>query len=501
MKKLLLSIHITCCCIQAIEAQTIRPDSSFAGDGVLTTTLTTNNQYYGTAIQVQDGGEIIACGHPIGSPATKLSVSRFLPDGQSDFDFNFIGQPNFQGYGTTMGLQDDGKILCGVRTGVVRLLSNGLKDNTFGNNGFVSHLPNFDISDIVTLPNGKIVVVGDRNDDPTLGYVFRVFNDNGTPDNTFSSDGKLTHKHGDGVSSIMKALAQPDGKILAAGDYYLGLNVKFTILRLTPEGEFDPSFGVNGFITDTVEGHNRVLGMALQPDGKILVTGYARYPQKMIVLRYSPNGTRDSTFGIAGLKLIEAGLSLSGHDVLVKEDGKILILGQIDTAANTSLLSITQLLADGTIDSTFGNNGMFISNIGSVRFGPCTMFPIGSNKVVVGANSSSTQNPLVIGRFILDLNVGTLNPKYDWRQDPLVYPNPIADHFTLKFALEAPENLSIELFDLNGKCVKHFYREQYYEAGEHHQTLFLGQEVPSGNYIFTISSGGKPLTGIQVFKH
>ncbi|MBK6997773.1 MAG: hypothetical protein IPH31_23880 [Lewinellaceae bacterium] len=164
-----------CLLSQPSFSQGISIDSTFSGDGVLETEITPNKQYYGSAIKPQPDGKILACGHPISSPATKLSIVRYLSDGQIDPAFLFTGQISFQGYRCVIGLQEDGKILCGFRTGLIRRLADGKIDSTFGTNGFVPHTPNYDVTALIILPNGKIAVVGDRNDDPTLGYVVRVY--------------------------------------------------------------------------------------------------------------------------------------------------------------------------------------------------------------------------------------------------------------------------------------------------------------------------------------
>ncbi len=491
-----------CLLSQPSFSQGISIDSTFSGDGVLETEITPNKQYYGSAIKPQPDGKILACGHPISSPATKLSIVRYLSDGQIDSTFLFTGQISFQGSRCVIGLQEDGKILCGFRTGLIRRLADGKIDSTFGTNGFVPHTPNYDVTALIILPNGKIAVVGDRNDDPTLGYVVRVYHPNGTLDSSFSNDGILTYKHGAGISYILNAQAQTDGKILLAGDYYAtNGELKFTVLRLTPEGAFDQTFGINGFVDDVLGGDNQVSGMAIQADGKIVVTGFVGFPKKLIVLRYLSNGTRDTSFGIDGLQNQVIDELAEGRDVLIREDGKILLLGRMeDTQTNSNQIFLAQLLADGTLDTAFGNNGIFISPVPTASFGPCSMFLTEGNKLVVGRNSSVSSNPLIITRFILDLNVGILNPGSDIQQNLLIYPNPITDHFTLHFALQAPERVSINLFDMSGKLVRRLAQDQFFDAGEHKETFETRQELPSGNYALAISIEGKIVSSIQILK-
>ncbi len=501
MKKSLFSIIFAVSFSQLGYSQTVRMDSTFSGDGILVSNVTSYYQRYGSAIRPQPESKILACGHPISSPATKLSIVRYLSDGEVDPTFLFTGHISFQGYACVIGLQEDGKILCGFRTGLIRMLADGSIDNTFGTNGFVSHTPNYDVTALINLPNGKIAAVGHRNDDPTLGYVVRVYHPNGTLDSSFSNDGILTYKHGAGISSIMNALVQTDGKILLEGDYYApNAEIKFTLLRLTPEGAFDQSFGINGFVDDVLSDNNQAFGLAIQADEKIVVTGYMGNPKKLVVLRYLPSGIRDTNFGVDGLLVIDE--LANGIDVLIREDGKILVLGRVeDTPTNSTQIFLAQLMADGTLDAAFGNNGIFISTVtASWGLGPYTMFLTEGNKLVVGTNSSLNSNPLIIARFILELNVGILNPDSDIQENLLIYPNPITEHFTLNFALNDPESVSIDLFDMNGKLVKHLAQEQLFDAGEHNESFQLPQEMPSGNYALAISIRGKTVSSFQIMK-
>ncbi|MFN0174388.1 MAG: T9SS type A sorting domain-containing protein [Saprospiraceae bacterium] len=492
-----------CLLSQSSFSQGISIDSTFSGDGVLESGISPNSQYQGSVIKPQPDGKILACGHPISSPATNLSIVRYLSDGQIDSSFLFTGQLSFQGYKCVIGLQEDGKILCGFRTGLIRRLANGMIDTTFGTNGFVPHNPNYNVTAVIILPNGKIAVVGDRNDDPTLGYVVRVYHPNGTLDTSFSNDGILTYKHGAGISYILNAQAQTDGKILLTGDYYAtNGEIKFTVLRLTSEGAFDPTFGVNGFVDHVLGDHNQVFGLAIQEDGKIVVTGYVGFPKKLIVLRYLSTGTRDFSFGVDGLQNQVIDEEAEGRDVLIREDGKILVLGRMkNTSTNSNLIFLAQLLADGTLDTSFGNNGIFINPVPTALFGPCSMFLTEGNKLVVGRNSSISSKPLIITRFILDLNVGILNPGSDIQQNLLIYPNPITDHFSLNFALQAPERVSIDLFDMSGKFMKRLAQDQFFDVGEHKESFNTGQELPSGNYVLAISIQGKIVSSIQILKN
>lgn len=227
----------------------------------------------------------------------------------------------------------------GVRLGKI--------DRTFGNQGtsFVEGglgIP-FDGQSIV-LSDGKIALV---NTVLTSGFGIQVTRllESGVPDSSFGNKGHTFHSFGS--ISIGAAIAQqPDGKLLVGG--YTGATFSFSdfvIFRLTAEGELDTTFGDKGGVikdfapVGSPEFSNDTLGsLALLPNGKILVAGTSeRFLTQgpaaaySTLLRLNPDGTIDGTFGNNGVTQTLVGSSASNLSNLVKPsllaiqpDGKIL---------------------------------------------------------------------------------------------------------------------------------------------------------------------------------
>ena len=96
----------------------------------------------------------------------------------------------------------------------------------------------------------------------------------------------------------------------------IGVLLGFTLILILPPlvtaapGDLDPSFGTGGKVTTNVfpgaPSGNVIRDMTVQPDEKILAVGSAAdYIDPLAALvRYNPDGTLDSTFGIGG-KVIE----------------------------------------------------------------------------------------------------------------------------------------------------------------------------------------------------
>ena len=88
----------------------------------------------------------------------------------------------------------------------------------------------------------------------------------------------------------------PDGSVLAAG----GLG-PCGLVRFTPTGQPDPTFGTEGRVDLEALGLPRASVIALAPDGDIVVGGWSPATKSAVFARFTPEGRLDRTFGTAGV--------------------------------------------------------------------------------------------------------------------------------------------------------------------------------------------------------
>jgi uncharacterized delta-60 repeat protein len=200
---------------------------------------------------------------------------------------------------------------------------------------------------------------------------------------------------------------QTDGKMIVAGtffNYYDPLRWDLTwdmsIIRLLPDGRVDSSFNNTGVLYKILPYGSRMSALNLQADGKILIT-----LNKGMLLRYQANGDPDATFNDSGI--VNLGF-LSPYDVTsataLQPDGKILLTGRV---YNQDLL-LTRLHPNGRIDSSFGYYGIvntMIDSVGSL-VGNCIAVQR-DNKIIVGGGAEG--KALVI-RYLPD---GTLDAAFN----------------------------------------------------------------------------------------
>jgi uncharacterized delta-60 repeat protein len=152
---------------------------------------------------------------------------------------------------------------------VVRLRSSGVLDPDFDGDGQKTIPGMATARAILVQPDRRIVVVGNPPDSSVM-LVARL-NPNGSPDTTFDGDGTAAIDFGGGTDDFANAAAlQPDGKIVVAGYVQGGL---FAAARLNPNGSPDTTFSADGKATVDFGAVAFGEAVALQPNGRIVLAG------------------------------------------------------------------------------------------------------------------------------------------------------------------------------------------------------------------------------------
>ena len=164
------------------------------------------------------------------------------------------------------------------------------------------------------------------------------------------------------LTQVTKTLVQPDGKIVVAG-LQAGTKNNVTVARLNANGSLDTTFGApNGWVKPGIGAACTpdAANIALQPDGKIIVTGADDDASDVSVARLNANGTKDTSFGVQGLAKKQLSSKtcdgVRGTGIVVLADGKILV--SANGPNGTSKLAVLRFTAAGVLDGTFGSSGV-----------------------------------------------------------------------------------------------------------------------------------------------
>ncbi len=139
---------------------------------------------------------------------------------------------------------------------------------------------------------------------------------------------------------------------------------------LAQAGEPDTDFGVNGIAFTNVSQESFFYTTALQPDGKILAAGeiYINdYPFriKSLLTRFNADGSIDSSFGKNGIVTLEINKRYTGfYSLAVQNDGYIIAAGYTgnhrydDSPYVYSKILVARYKPNGRKDASFGDNGI-----------------------------------------------------------------------------------------------------------------------------------------------
>jgi uncharacterized delta-60 repeat protein len=310
------------------------PDTSFGTSGQVRTYLTPSYVSGANSVAIQADGQIVIAGTNTNSsgPIITFALARYNKlNGTLDTTFNPNGVDQYHSFpgavvtaiGTSddeansVAIQSDGKVVAAGFShngahkvfALARYNTNGSLDTTFNPGSANGPFPGVvtttigsvddEIRSVAIQPDGKIVAAGISNNGTQKIFALVRYNTDGSRDTGFGSSGIVTTVLGPLDDEINSVAIQPDGKIVAAGLTEVELTgpapgyppnwaqaVLFALIRYNTNGTRDTSFATNGLVTAAIGAWDfggGVMGswtkansVTIQPDGKIVATGYAQ---------------------------------------------------------------------------------------------------------------------------------------------------------------------------------------------------------------------------------
>jgi uncharacterized delta-60 repeat protein len=386
-----------------LMAQAGSLDPTFGTNGIVTTANTGAN-----AAALQSDGKIVVAG----AIATQQNFQqpgllRYNTNGTLDPSFGTGGEVMIGGTNAgpafAVAIQTDRKILAAapgnLRLKVFRFNTNGSPDNTFGTNGAVTiqaaglFLPPAS-GGMALQSDGKILVATGR-------IVARLLT-NGQLDSTFGSNGAAPTVGGESIALL------PNHEILIGAGSVASL--------YAPNGSLVTSFGVNGqtpgfafngaggfvVFTDVITNVTKVITAGSLITSPSLT--FAHSISGFLLVRYNSDGTVDNSFGRhAGVATPFPGNILAhAFAVALQTNGQIVAAGQtaltdVDAIPGPSNFGLVRYNANGTIDTTFGNGGFVSTPFGSSEAFAETVLIQTDGKIVAVGNSN---NGTTIARYL-----------------------------------------------------------------------------------------------------
>lgn len=462
------------------------------------------------AIALQADGKIVVAGHSLQGNYYDFATVRYLRDGKLDPGFGNGGfvltdlGDNID-KATAIAIQTDGKILLAGHSyqdsrdvvAVVRYHADGQLDNSFNQTGKllipVSTTGSY-CTAIALQSDGKIVLTGGTQNNGQFDLLVIRINTNGTLDSGFDTDGIRIYPVTSFLSDFANTmLIQPDQKIVVAGYTNGGNNADMLLVRFLPDGQLDLGFGSNGKVQQAITGTHSETASSIvqQPDGKLVVAGNTTNTFfDDVLVRFHSDGTLDNTFGNNGISVTDHGIQSDfGFPVsmALQSDGRLVTAGY-RTSGNQLYFSVVRYRSDGTLDFGFGSDGRVTTEFEEGKDQSAYALAIQPDgKIIAAGGSYKDQNRIALARYNAGNTVSTGKP-IPVSDGLKVYPNPCPANGTL--TVQHPnlkEAATIEIITWNGTSIGAYKTQR----GSSQSTIQVPNLVP-GVYMVRTTHSNNP---------
>jgi uncharacterized delta-60 repeat protein len=355
----------------------------------------TGQHEYAASVTLQPDGKVVVVGQT--TLNNDIAVWRLLADGRPDTSFGRDGLATLDSGGLEaaqdVAVDSAGSVVVVGRSTVgangsmtiYRLTSSGVPDATFDGDGALGiDGPGYDSgAAVAVLPDRRILVAGDTSASST-GRVYRLLA-TGAPDTSFSGDG-IVELPAPWSNRVFDLDLRPDGSVYVLGESYRG-SPDGAVVLLTSNGTVDARFGGPTGAHLDVGADESFNSLAETPDGDIVLAGRTSAGTDPLVARLRSDGTPDDTFGAAGVVRLGGGADYVAG-AAVQPDGKILVTG--DNGRTNVDAIVYRLLGDAevTVQRCHGKRATIVGTSGKDRIRgtnkPDVIVALGGNDVVKG---------------------------------------------------------------------------------------------------------------------
>ena len=215
-------------------------------------------------------------------------------------------------------------------------------------------------------------------------------------------------------ANAVSCAIQSDGKILAAGTVTINNSSQFGIVRYSNNGTLDTTFNSAGIVTTAIGTGANGLGIALQSNGQSVVVGYTFLDgsTQIALARYNTDGSADSSFGSDGIVTTPISNGASGNAIAIDSSGNIVIAGSATISPTPQFFVARYSATDGNLDATFNNDGSYpgvaLLPVGyRSKVNAIALQPADGKIVVAGYASYGNGDEFAVARFNTDGSLDT----------------------------------------------------------------------------------------------
>ncbi len=495
-------------------------DQDFNTVGFNITNLTPNGDDTAKCLTIQNDGKILTAG-------SGLQIVRYNANGTLDTSFNGIGYTAPFGTNTSLNfinqilIRPDNKIIVvgSIYTNRYFLYLalynlDGTIDSSFGSSGRTlislgNNIISYGVNNAVYTPQGQILIGGNSFFSQDGDFSIIRCTSSGNLDPTFGTNGISTV---DGIGNDIggKIALRSDGKIIVSGNSDSNISIgtlkRHALLLLNQNGDLDTAFGVNGkvFTNFNLNNSQTISSLRVLSNDKMIVAGQlynsSTNQYDFFITKYNSDGTLDNTFAIDGKTIInfnEFFLSQNSDDfveaIAIQTDGKIVVTGfSIENIMGSkNQFALARLNANGTLDTTFGQNGKIVMPINGFSDFISDIECQNDGKVVVTgtAKVNTLDRAYVVARYTPNSTLTTNQNNNSFVDDFKIFPNPVQNKLNVssnKFNF-LNENSTFTIYSIEGKKMDKVNLDN--KQLSNNELIIDVSILPSGYYFFNAFDG------------
>lgn len=222
---------------------------------------------------------------------------------------------------------------------------------------------------------GRLTLVGDSDSPYREPQVYRLSATrllwDGHVDQSYGTRGRTIVDPTSQQDIVEAAARGPDSSVVILGSRQTApgpggsRDLGYVMVRLTPGGHVDRSFGSRGVVTGSFSGsakYQSALDIIVLPTGKILVLGSTTSrsgDERAVLKRFRRDGRVDTSFGASGTVRMTG---IQTGSILRQPGGKLVVAGGAEAGFRAR-----RFLPDGKLDRSLGSNGLARLNVTGER--------------------------------------------------------------------------------------------------------------------------------------
>jgi len=363
-------------------------------------------------------------------PTVDNAIIKSGMDSSFGTDGKVLTSLGLDNYSVTVGIDSADKIIVGGQVtiaplpgetleqsndyGLIRLNADGTLDNTFGVEGIViNDFGGLERARSIFIDDSQRIVLGGDSIVDKSDISIARFNSDGSLDTSFDGDGYVLTDFNDSADPAMDITPGLNGKIVTAGFSSVTSGVyDFSVARYNSDGSLDTSFSSDGWQVTDLGNIDNASGIAVTSTGKVVAVGRTgtNSVSDIAIVQYNEDGSIDSSFSEDGIVILDLG----GTDdrlrqVVVGKDDKPIVVGRSNVSGKNSLV-LMKYNVDGSLDTSFSEDGIVIHSIAGINIqGYGVVLDKKSRIVIVGHTNLEGDNDFVVLRYN---NNGTLDTTF-----------------------------------------------------------------------------------------